>query len=100
MNIEELGELFDKHTKEYLHFERIESPLHGCPDICAFLVLSNLVPEHVAKHRDIISASEHDEFYLAIEPRQVLDTITEDIVITLIRCGLRYSPDDGFKMFS
>lgn len=97
MTMEEMVELFEKHEDEYIEFERIENPLHPRPDICAFLLLHNLVPED----RDIISWSEHDEYGFSIRPEELAEVVTEEDIITLRRCGLMYNEHwDCFSMYS
>lgn len=81
---------------EYLHFERIEKPLHPRPDICAFLRLHELVPGT----RDMVSAAEHDEIFLDVDLEQLAAVATEDDVVYLQRCGVRLDESgDGLAMF-
>jgi hypothetical protein len=83
---------------EYLEFEHIENKLSSRPDLHAFLLLDKLQP---APGRDIISASEHDEFYLSIDCRELEKVITQDQVLELYRCGVMYSDDcETLSMFS
>ncbi len=89
-----LEEVFEKHNEEFLHFERIEKPRHPRPDLCAFLMLHDLAP----KHGDMVSSASHDEIWLEVEVVELADVITEEQVIDLIRCGIRYS-DDCLCMF-
>lgn len=95
--IVDLYAVFEKYADEYIKFDRIGHPLHPRPDICAFLMLDNLVPGD----RDIVSASEHDEFYLSVAPEELAKVATEDDIRDLVRCGLRYDESyDSLCMFS
>lgn len=78
--------IFDKHEDEYIKFEKVKDKLNNRPDLCAFILLDNLIPGD----DDIISASEHDEFYLDIDCDKLAEIISEEDIITLIRCGIRY----------
>lgn len=89
--------LFEKHDEEFLKFERIENPRSKRPDLHAFMLLDELVPGD----RDIISAAEHDEFYLSIEPDTLAAVASESQIRDLCRCGIRYDADtDSLCMFS
>lgn len=87
---------FEKHDDEYLCFEKIENPRSLRSDLNAFLLLDSLVP---GKSNDIISAASHDEIYLGISLEGVQDVLTEEMVVELIRCGVRFE-EEGFKMFA
>lgn len=88
MNIKEI---FDAIPEEdYLDFNAVENKLSQRADLHAFMVLDKLVPEH----GDIISASEHDEFYLSIDCDELAKVLTMGEARDLSRCGVRY--DEGF----
>jgi hypothetical protein len=89
--IENLEELFDKHDDEYLNFKRVQPKLSSRPDIHAFIILDKLLP---AKS-DIISAAEHDEIFLDVDPEELAKVATEEQIVELIRCGVRYDSDTG-----
>lgn len=92
-------EAYDKHSDdEYCKFERVENKLSSRRDIHAFILLNQLVPGH----RPIVSASEHDEFWLDVQPED-LDAAnpTLEQMLDLIRCGVRYDAEtDGLALFS
>lgn len=98
MTLEEMEALFaDDDLEEFLRFERIKDPLSKRPDLCAFILLDRLVPGV----SDIVSSSEHDEFFLSIDCEELAAVATRDDIITLVRCGVRYSDDSGcLCMFS
>lgn len=92
MTREELSQLFEKHDAEYL-----ENKLEGRADLAAFNLLDKLVPGK----GDIISAAEHDEFWLSIDPDDLAKVASEDNIVFLIRCGIRLDDDtDSLAMFS
>lgn len=94
--MKDLELMFKKLGDEFLEFDRIENKLHQRPDICAFIYLDKLQP----KTRDMISAAEHDGIYLDTDCEKLSETITEDDVIYLLRCGVRYSSDyDCLEMY-
>lgn len=93
----DLQATFEKFGDEYIHFERIENPRHPRPDVCAFLMLHDLVPGT----GDMVSASEHDEFFLGVDCEELAKVATEDIVRDLHRCGVMYSEEyDCLSMFA
>jgi hypothetical protein len=93
MNLEEM---FDKCEDEYIKFDRVENKRSNRPDLHAFLLLDELMPGT----RDMVSAAEHDEIYLDIDVEAFRSIATEQNVIELSRCGVRYDDDlDCFCMF-
>jgi hypothetical protein len=93
-----LKELFEKHGDEFLRHKNIENPMHRQADLCAFLMLDKIAP--LNNDRDIIISSQYDEITLAFDPKKVALYATEQEIIDLIRCGLRYDSDeDCFVMF-
>lgn len=81
---------------EYLKFERVEKPLCSRPDLCAFMLLHNLVPSH----HDIVSGAGHDEIYLSVDMDALHEKASDDDLLTLVRCGVRYdSAYDCLAMF-
>jgi hypothetical protein len=49
----------------------------------------------------MISASEHDEFYLSVDCEALAKVATPEIIRDLTRCGVRYDEDlDSLCMFS
>lgn len=101
MEKEEFIEIFEKNHDEYLKFEKIseDDKPYRSPDLCAFHIIYKFLKEEY-KQRDIIDAAEHDEIYLANFYDLDLTNMTKDVIIYLIRCGVRYSKDfDSFCMF-
>lgn len=94
MNLKERFDLFE--DEEYLKFERVEVKRSGRPDLHAFLLLDKLCPDT----RDIISASEHDEFYLSIDIEKFEEIVTDDQIKELVRCGIRLCDEECLCMFA
>ena len=93
-----LTELFKKHNEEYLHHGDIENPMHRQADLCAFLMLDKIAP--LNNDRDIIIDARHDEITLAFDSAKVAENATEQEIIDLIRCGIRFEEgDECFVMF-
>jgi len=91
-----LEELFEQYSDdEFLKFGRIENKLHRRADMHAFLLLDKLV----SSDRGIVGDAEHDKIYLDVNPEDVVEIITVEQVIELIRCGV-YLEDDCFCMFT
>ena len=93
----DLYETFEKHGDEYRKFERVEGKLHPRPDICAFLLIDSLLPGS----RNIVCAAEHDEIYLDADCDMLAEVATEEDILTLVRCGVRYSGEyESLAMFA
>lgn len=91
-----LKEAFDACDGDYIKFERIESKPSQSPDLCAFLLLDKLVPGA----SDIVAAAEHDEIYLGVDCEKLAAVATQDDIVYLARCGVRYEEDfDSLCMF-
>lgn len=91
MKLSEMAVLFEKHADEHIKFERIENPPSKSPDLCAFLLLDRLAPSD----RDIVSAANHDEIWLSTDIAKLAEVASEDDIVYLVRCGVRY--DDEFE---
>lgn len=109
MTTKEMKALFDEFSgdgtgdDEFLKFDRIKNPAHRRPDICAFLMLDAAVPAEkngADEYDDMVSAAEHDEIYLAIEPEELAKVATKELIRDLVRCGVRYDErHDCLAMF-
>ncbi len=95
MTIEELMACFEKHDDEYLKFERIENPRHPRPDLCAFLMLHDLVPRGM----DMVASASHDEITLDTDIEALAGVVTDETVRDLRRCGIRLVEDSYLAMF-
>jgi len=82
---------------DYIDFNAVENKLSQRADMHAFMVLDKLVPDS----GDLISASEHDEFYLSIDCDELAKVLTLEIARDLSRCGVRYDGEyDCLCMFA
>jgi hypothetical protein len=88
----DLREAFERHNANYGEFDLIKNPLHPRPDLCAFILLDKLVPK---PGRDMVTAAEHDEIYLVTDCDQLAAVATDDDILMLVRCGVRYDPSLG-----
>lgn len=92
MNLEEK---FNRVHDEFLKFDRVEVKLHTRPDLCAFLLLDQLVHGN----SDIVAAAEHDEIYLDTDLDELEKVATLEDVLTLTRCGVIYN-SEGLSMYA
>lgn len=93
MTVNELAALFEKHEDQYLEHDKVS----GRRDLFAFNLLDKLVPGTA----DIVSAAEHDEIFLDTSAEQLALVVTEEQVIQLTQCGVRYhSKYDCLAMFA
>jgi hypothetical protein len=93
----DLEEVFNRLLKgnDYLKFDRVENKLSQRPDLHAFMLLDRLVP---GPGRDIISAAEHDQYWIDIDPDKLAAAATEEDILTLIRCGISYNAHNASLM--
>lgn len=88
-------EQYDKYADtEFLEFDRVQVKTSQRADLHAFNLLDRLLPGK----GDMVTAAEHDEIWLAVDPEDLAKVATEEQIIELIRCGVRYD-DNGLAMF-
>ena len=93
-----LEETFNKFDDQYIKFENAENKLHPRPDICAFLLLDKLCPN---AGRDMVCSAEHDEIFLDVDCEKLAEVATEDDILLLTQCGVRYDDEtDTLAMFA
>lgn len=100
MTENQLEEFFEKHSDEFVEFERIQNPKHTRPDLCAMLIISEIQSRYSLEKRfsKMVSWSGHDEIYLDVDVEEISEYITEEEIIDLIRCGVRLE-ESNFAMF-
>ena len=87
-----LNASFEKADDEFMEFEKISPKLSNRRDLHAFMRLDQWFPSE--RVDNLIGAAEHDEYYLDI-PIDKLVTLTDDQVVELSRCGIRF--DDSLR---
>ncbi len=95
MNYKQLEALFEQHDEEFLHFDRVEKRRSKRPDLHAFLLLDEIF----LGTTDMVSSAEHDEIWLAPSLDELPESLTEEVVIELMRCGVRLDETAYFCMF-
>lgn len=88
MSVSQLKATFEKYNDEYIQFQNVANKRSRRPDMHAFIVLDELLPGD--GKGDLISAAEHDQFFLDIEPEALARVATEELVLDLVRCGVSY----------
>ena len=90
-----ISAFFAAHDHEYLKFEHIQSPRSPRSALHAFLLLDELATKAGVAPRGrrnrIIAAAAHDEIFFAVSPADIAAVATEQDLLDLIRCGVRYS---------
>ena len=87
----DLAQVFSEYENEFLEFKRIKNPRHARPDLCAFLMLDDLLPGT----EDMIGAGEHDEIWLSVSCNVLANVATKEFICNLRRCGVWYSEDNN-----
>lgn len=102
----DLKELWEKHEgAEFLKFERVKNRLSQRPDIHAFILLDQIAPPKPTRgspdhSSDMVGSAEHDEVWLDTDLGDLASNATEEQIIDLIRCGVRFDEDvDSLAMF-
>ncbi len=98
MNITQLKELFKKYGTEHNKFDRVENKYSKRPDLHAFILIDKILANSEEQY-DIISGATHDEIYLNADVEELARLITEEQVIELIRCGVRFTEFGILGMF-
>jgi hypothetical protein len=93
MSVEQLSATFDKYEDEYIQFQNVANKRSRRPDMHAFIVLDELLPGD--GKGDLISAAEHDQFFLDIEPEALARVATEEIILDLVRCGVSFDKENA-----
>jgi hypothetical protein len=86
-----LKEMFAECEDAFLEFDEVKSRLSDRADLHAFIMLDRLQPGS----QDMITASEHDEFWLSIDCDKLAEVVTPEQVRDLTRCGIRYSEEQN-----
>lgn len=98
MTRKEVIDFQKKYDDEFGKFEKVsvENHLSSRKDLCAFLIIDNLIKWPYTS-ADIITRTEHDTIFLNLEPEEIPD---EQTLLYLRRCGVTYRTDkDSFCMF-
>lgn len=90
-SMSELEQRFFQFENDYLKFFDVINKRSNRPDLHAFLLMDELQPGSV----DMISAAEHDKFYLSIDMEELEEIITDAQIQELTRCGVNYSEEYG-----
>jgi len=85
---------FEKYSDEWL-FSKVENKLHPCRDICAMLLLYNMMPSV----RRMISAADHDIIWFNVNVDVMDNFAMDEDVLTLRRCGVFIDENDYLAMF-
>lgn len=83
-----LQETFDKFEYNFSEFDKVVEKYSNRPDLHAFILLDKLVPSD--NNIDIIGHAELDYICLDIDLEKLAEVATEDDILTLRRCGVRY----------
>ena len=81
--------MFEKYNDEYLQFDNVENPVHQRPDLCAFLTLDRLCFGHF----NMVASAGHDQIWLDTDVAALSNTVTEDDILLLVRCGVNFDED-------
>ena len=82
-----IKQIFEDNFNEHGRFEDVKVKLSNRRDLHAFILLDKLLPDD---DNSIIVAAEHDEIYLSVDVEELAKVATEENIINLIRCGIRY----------
>jgi len=94
--MKDINERFEDVNDEHGEFDKIKNKRSNRPDLHAFLLLDELFPGA----DDIISSSQHDEFYLDISAEDI-EKLTDEQILELTRCGVMYNDEsECLSMFA
>lgn len=87
-------DLFEKYNSEFLQFECVLNKRSNRPDLHAFMLLDELMPDD----KDIVSSASHDQIWLWVELDKLDSVIDETQVRELVQCGI-FIDEDALSMF-
>ena len=89
---EQIAEIFNKYEAEKFLFRRVENKYSKRIDVNAFILLDKLFPNSTV--RLVFSTDDSQGSCLALNlPAEEILTLTEENILTLIRCGVDYDKD-------
>jgi len=94
MIVSKMQELFTKHDHEFVEFKRIKNALHPSRDFNGMFLLSSLNKDHKSSKEKLISWAESDVIGFNVDVDTIAKNITEEQIITLIRCGVLFDIDE------
>lgn len=74
---------------DFGEFDKVVNKRSSCKDIHALLLLESL---GLIEGNCAITAIGHDEMYPNVND-EALDTLTDDVILELVRCGVTYNED-------
>lgn len=86
-----ISETFEKCLNlpyEERSFDLVPNKQTARRDLQAFLILDKL---DLLNSRNIIGSSEHDEIYLDVDLDTLSQNASDEDILNLVRCGIRYS---------
>lgn len=84
-----IKQIFEDNFNEMGRFEDVKVKFSNKPDVHAFILLDKLVPDN----NNVIVTASHDEIFLSAGLEELAKVATEEDIIDLIRCGIRYDGD-------
>ena len=84
-----LKQRFEAFSDDYAKFDRVKNKFSNRSDIHAFILLDRLFPH---SSESIISAAEHDQYFLAIDIEE-LNELTDDQIQELVRCRIQFNDE-------
>lgn len=85
-----------KFDKDFCKFSAVEPKRSSRGDIHAMILLNELQPSD----GDMIAAAEHDVIWFDIDVEKLMETITDQQIQELARCGISYDESlDSLSMF-
>jgi len=90
---------FERHNEEFLKFEDIPNKRSKYRDVHAFLLIEKILPDD--DEPKIVSSSGSSEIWLSVDVHELSKLVSEEDVLELVRCGIRYdSNKHSLSMFT
>lgn len=86
---DEISEIFDEFVNDYKKFDEVKKKLSQRADMHVLIFLDK---KFSGKTR-MIRCSEHDMYYLNIEPEDLIKNCTKEEIRNLVRAGLVYEDE-------
>jgi hypothetical protein len=102
MDMETMISYFAKYEKsDYLSFSLVDVRTSNRPDVHAVFLLEYLMPiTSVLEPPTLLSQGSNGEILINVTPSDLLNKITEDDIISLVRSGVSYNVEnDAFYLY-
>jgi len=87
----QIDEFFEKHSDEFIEFDRVKNKKSTHRDLHAFILLNEIAPSEKMK---MVAGADHDIIWLATDLVTLSEKATDEQLIELCRCGVHLDSEN------